>query len=87
MLKNELLSHLSAQSGESKTTCANVLAALQEVVEQQTVGAGNKITIPGLCSFTQKVKPKREVRNPKTGERMYAEEKICLQIKPAEKLK
>jgi len=87
MLKSELLKHLSAQSGESKNACEAVLSALQEVVEQQTVGAGQKITIPGLCSFTQKVKPKREVRNPKTGERVYADEKICLQIKPAEKLK
>lgn len=87
MLKHELVAELSAQSGESKTSVENILSALQEVVEQQTVGKGEKIVIAGLCTFTQKIKPRREVRNPKTGEKFYADKKVCLHVKVCEKLK
>lgn len=87
MLKNDFVTELSAQSGESKTSVNNVLSALQEVIEQQVVGKGEKIVIQGLVTFVQKIKPRREVRNPKTGERFYAEKKVCLQAKVCEKLK
>jgi len=87
MLKHEFVAELSTQSGESKHAVENVLSALQEVVEQQVVGKGEKIVLQGLVTFTQKIKPRREVRNPKTGERFYADRKVCLGAKVCEKLK
>ena len=87
MLKHEFVAELSAQSGCPKPYVEKVLSALQEVIEQQVVGKGEKIVIQGLVTFVQKIKPRREVRNPKTGERFYAEKKVCLQAKVCEKLK
>ena len=67
MNKIELINAMSEKSGLSKKDCAKALDAFTDTVED-TLKAGDKISLVGFGSFEPKTYPAREGRNPRTKE-------------------
>ncbi len=67
MNKSELIDQIHESSGLSKTDAESALNAFIEVV-QNTVTAGDKVTLPGFGVFAPKSTSARTARNPRTGE-------------------
>ena len=75
--KSEIMNNLAEETGLTKKEVAAVLEALTSEIEKNIAkrGSAGMFTIPGLCKIVVKDKPalpKREVRNPGTGEMVWA---------------
>lgn len=81
MNKSELVKHLSIDSEVPRADVEKVLNSLPYFVKTVVMDRDDKITIPGLCSFSRKTKPPRMARNPKTGATVAVAEKEILVIK------
>ncbi len=67
MNKAELVDAIVAESGATKSTVADVLKALEDVVVGN-VSKGEKIVLSGFLSFERVERKARTARNPQTGE-------------------
>ena len=67
MNKAELVDAIVAESGATKSTVAEVLKALEDVVVGN-VSKGEKIVLSGFLSFERVERKARTARNPQTGE-------------------
>lgn len=93
--KSEILNNLAEATGLSKKEVTGVLEALTGEIEKNIAGRGSAgmFTIPGLCKIVVRNKPalpKRQVRNPGTGEMVWAKPRPAskqVKIRPLKGLK
>lgn len=67
MIRNEVVSKISQQTGVSKTDCDKVLDGLADVVTNALVD-GEEVIIRRFMTFEVNQRPERSGRNPRTGE-------------------
>jgi nucleoid DNA-binding protein len=93
--KSEIMNRLSEVTGLSKKDVANVFEALTAEIENNIAkknGSG-QFTIPGLCKIVVKERPalpRRQVRNPGTGEMQWADPRPAsrqVKVRPLKGLK
>ena len=65
--KTELIDAVAAHTGNAKSTVAEVLAGLEDVVVA-SVAKGEKVALTGFVSFDRVDRKARTARNPQTGE-------------------
>ena len=93
--KSEIMNNLAESTGMTKKEVAGFFDALTAEIEKNVAGkaACGQFTIPGLCKIVVRDKPampKREVRNPGTGEMVWAKPKPAsrvVKIRPLKGLK
>ena len=93
--KSEIMNNLAEETGLTKKEVAAVLEALTNEIEKNIAkrGSAGMFTIPGLCKIVVKDKPalpKRQVRNPGTGEMVWAKPRPAskqVKIRPLKGLK
>ena len=83
--KSEIMNNMAEATGLSKKEIAAVFDALAAQIEGQIGkrGGSGQFTIPGLCKIVCQHKPampKREVRNPGTGEMVWAKPKPARKV-------
>ena len=86
MNKLELVNAMAEKSGLSKKDCAKALDAFTESVED-TLKAGEKISLVGFGTFEPKSYPEREGRNPRTKEIVKIAARTGLTFKAGKALK
>ena len=94
LTKTQIINGLAEKTELSKKDIIAVLDAMTEQIQDAVSkkGAGS-YTIPGLCKIYVKdvpAKPKRQVRNPGTGEMVWAEPKPAsraVKVRPLKALK
>lgn len=69
MNRTELASAIAQQADVSAKDAAAVLAAMGDVI-CETVGKGEKVSLPGLMTIERVERSARTGRNPRTGETM-----------------
>ena len=67
MNKSELIDAIADGAGISKSQAESALNAMIDAV-QGAVAGGDKVTLPGLGSWSQSQRSARQGRNPRTGE-------------------
>lgn len=87
MTKPQLVAELAKKSDLSQTDVSCVLDALVEVVQEQVLGNGDQVAIPGLGAFKQKLTAPRTGRNPRTGEPVQISAKTKVVFSAASALK
>ncbi len=93
--KSEILNNLADATGLARKDVASVLEALTKEIEKNISrkGSPGMFTIPGLCKIVVRNKPalpKRQVRNPGTGEMVWAKPRPAskqVKIRPLKGLK
>jgi nucleoid DNA-binding protein len=93
--KSEILNNLAEATGLSRKEVTSVLDALTTEIEKNISrkGSPGSFTIPGLCKIVVRTKPalpKRQVRNPGTGELVWAKPRPAskqVKIRPLKGLK
>ena len=93
--KSEIMNNLAEATSLSKKEVAAVLEALTNEIEKNIArkGSAGMFTIPGLCKIVVRNKPalpKRQVRNPGTGEMVWAKPRPAskqVKIRPLKGLK
>ncbi len=75
--KSEILNAIAESTGLARKDVGSVLDALNSEIEKNIARKGSvgMFTIPGLCKIVVRTKPalpKRQVRNPGTGEMVWA---------------
>lgn len=87
--KKEFLAEVSKKANTTQKSVDEVLVSVKAVVEEE-LQKGEKVTLPGICTFTPRVKEAGEmtVRNPRTGEvsTKHAEAKAVVKVKAAKDL-
>jgi DNA-binding protein HU-beta len=69
MNKSELVANLSSKADISKADATKFLNAFTETVKE-ALAKGDKITLVGFGTFSVNERPARQVRNPRTGEKI-----------------
>ena len=92
--KTEVFNSLAERTGLTKKQVAEFFDALTQEIEEQIGKKGPRVfQIPNLCKIVAVDKPalpKRQVRNPATGEMIWAAPKpasVVVRIRPLKKLK
>ena len=92
--KTEIFNAIAEETGLSKKQVAELFDSINNQVANAVGKKGpGAFTIPGLCKIVRKhqpAKPKREVRNPATGEMQWAAPKpACnvVKVRPLKALK
>ncbi len=93
--KSEIMNNMAEATGLSKKEIAAVFDALTNEIENNISkkGGPGQFTIPGLCKIVVQHKPalpKRQVRNPGTGEMVWAKPRPArkvVKIRPLKGLK
>lgn len=93
--KSQIMNSMSEKMGVSKKEIAAFFDALTAEIEENIAkkGSAGQFTIPGLCKVVVQDKPalpKREVRNPGTGEMVWAKPRPArkvVKIRPLKGLK
>lgn len=67
MGKNELITNIAQKTGLPKASCESVIDTFADEIRDSLIN-GDKIIIKGFMSFEVNEHPKRNGRNPKTGE-------------------
>ncbi|MEL7496126.1 MAG: HU family DNA-binding protein [Planctomycetota bacterium] len=93
--KTEIMNNIAEATGTSKKDVQAFFEALTAEIQKNISGKGcpGMFTIPGLCKIVVKDKPalpKREVRNPGTGEMVWAKPRPAskaVKVRPLKGLK
>ena len=86
MNKSELAKAISDKAGITRAQAGDAVDALAEAI----VAAAKKddsVQLAGFGTFHAKHREAREVRNPRTGEKMMSKAKTALAFRPASALK
>ncbi|MCD6039770.1 MAG: Bacterial nucleoid protein Hbs [Gammaproteobacteria bacterium] len=86
MNKSQLISHIAKQSELSLTKAEKVLAAMLNGIET-TLTQGGSVSLVGFGNFGTKERAAREVRNPRTGEKMKIKSTVVPYFKAGKFLK
>lgn len=94
LTKTQIINGLAEKTELSKKDITTVLEAMTEQIQEAVAKKGpGSYTVPGLCKIYVKdvpAKPKRQVRNPGTGEMVWAEPKPAsraIKVRPLKALK
>jgi nucleoid DNA-binding protein len=94
LTKVQLFTNLAEKTGLSKKQIAEVFDALKEEISNAMGKKGvGTFVIPDLCKVVRhqkKALPKRQVRNPQSGEMIWADPKpasTTVKVRPLKKLK
>lgn len=93
--KSEIMNNIAEATGLTKKEIAAVFEALTDEIEKNIAkkGGPGQFTIPGLCKVVVKDRPalpKREVRNPGTGQMVWAKPRPAsrqVKVRPLKGLK
>ena len=90
--KSEIMNNLAEATGLTKKEIVAVMEALTAEIEKNIgkKGGPGMFTIPGLCKIVVQNKPalgKREVRNPGTGEMVWAKPRPARKVVKVRALK
>lgn len=86
MNKSELVAAVAARTDQSQNDVDETIKALFEVVAE-SIGKGDKVTIPGWISFEQTDRSARTGRNPSTGETIQIPASKAAKVSAGSKLK
>ncbi len=86
MNKAQLIEALATHFGGNKTEAAKALNAVVQTITY-TTAAGEKVSISGFGVFERIERPRRTVRNPRTGERKEAAATAVPRFRPGSELK
>ncbi len=67
MNKSELISRVTEKAGLTKKDCEKAINAMIEVIEE-TLAAGDKVSLVGFGTFEVRSRAERKGRNPRTGQ-------------------
>ena len=94
LTKTEIFNNLAERTGLSKKQVAEFFEALSSEIEANIGKKGPRVfQIPNLCKIVAVDKPalpKRQVRNPSTGDMIWADPKpasVQVKVRPLKKLK
>ena len=90
--KSEIMINIAEATGHTKKEVAAFFEALTSEIEKNVAkkGGPGQFTIPGLCKIVVQDKPampKREVRNPGTGEMVWAKPRPARKVVKVRPLK
>ena len=90
--KSEIMNNIAEATGHTKKEVAAFFEALTSEIEKNVAkkGGPGQFTIPGLCKIVVQDKPampKREVRNPGTGEMVWAKPRPARKVVKVRPLK
>ncbi len=90
--KSEIMNNMAEATGMTKKEIVAVMDALTAEIEKNIAGKGGPgmFTIPGLCKIVVQNKPalpKRQVRNPGTGEMVWAKPRPARKVVKVRALK
>ena len=86
MTKAELVSKIAAAASTSKASANRMLDALTDEITK-LLAKGDKITLPGLGTFSVAKRARRKGRNPQTGEVITIPASKVPKFRPAANLK
>ncbi len=86
MTKSQLVAALAEATDSDKASANRMLEALTGIVSSE-VAAGGAVTLPGLGKFMCRDRPRREVRNPATGEKFWKDADRVVKVTIAKALK
>ncbi|TGY87176.1 HU family DNA-binding protein [Marinicauda algicola] len=86
MNKSELAKAVSDAAGVTRTQAGEAVDAVIENITK-AVKKGDTVQLAGFGTFHPKHREAREVRNPRTGEKMMSKAKTSLAFRPASSLK
>lgn len=86
MNKSELAKAIADKSGITRAQAGDAIDALVEAVVA-AAKADDAVQLAGFGTFHAKHREAREVRNPRTGEKMMSKAKTALAFRPASALK
>nr|WP_211208842.1 HU family DNA-binding protein [Aeromicrobium marinum] len=86
MSRSDLVSALAEKAGTTKTEADAVLSALSDVL-LDSVGKGEKVSIPGILSVERVSRAARTGRNPSTGETIEIPAGFGVKVSAGSKLK
>ena len=86
MNTTELVDAVASATGTAKTNAKAAVDAVFAAISS-SLAAGNEVSINGFGKFTVKDSPKREGRNPATGEAMTIAASKTAKFKPLKTLK
>lgn len=85
MNKKDLIDHIAAEAGLTKTQATAALNALVKGVED-TLKKGDKVVLVGFGTFSASARPARTARNPKTGATVNVEARNVVKFKSGKDL-
>jgi len=85
MTLEQLTDHLSAQLSISKVQAHDTVHALTKQITHALL-AGDRVSLPGLGSFTVGLRKARPGRNPRTGEIMHIAERKVVKFSASSQL-
>ena len=86
MTKTQLVAALAETMGSDKKSASSALDAIADVVAKE-VANGGSVTLPGIGKVVCRERPKRQVRNPATGETITKPADKVVKISIAKALK
>ncbi|MBD80403.1 MAG: hypothetical protein CL840_15920 [Crocinitomicaceae bacterium] len=86
MNKSELIERIAEDTGLSKKDADAAVKSFQENV-MKGLADGESLTLVGFGTFSTKVRPEREGRNPQTGASMTIKAATIPQFKPGKTFK
>lgn len=85
MNRTELVASMAEKAGLSKKDADAALKAFMETVADE-IKKGEKVQLVGFATFEQKVRPAREGRNPRTGDKCLYPEKVKASCKMSDSI-
>jgi len=87
MVKSELITRIAEK--QDSLTLKDVELGVNHILERMSaeLSNGQRIEIRGFGSFSLHYRPPRRAHNPKTGERVYTQEKYTPHFKPGKDLR
>lgn len=86
MNKQDLVNAVAARADLGKADVSAVIGHALAVI-QETVAAGDKVTVTGWGTFEQAYKPARDARNPSTGDTVKVDESWVVKFRPGSDFK
>jgi DNA-binding protein HU-beta len=84
--KTELVDRIAFETGLPKAHAARAIEVMIDTMAEW-LRAGERVAIPGLGSFYASERPAREIRNPRTGERVQVSASRTVRFRPGKELK
>jgi DNA-binding protein HU-beta len=85
MNKAQLIEAIASKTTLSKKEAASILGTITGTISD-SLGKGDKVSIPGFGTFSMAARKARTGRNPRTGEMIQIKAKKVVKFKPSSKL-
>lgn len=87
MTKAEVVSHIAGSADVTKVQAEKMLETFVSIVVNETLGAGNSLTVTGLGTFKQQKSAARVGRNPSNGQAINIPASVKIAFKMSSSLK